>query len=510
VTVEAVVSPSVKSPGVYLSFDLKGGAGSPGTAPLRALILATKSTSGTITADTQLEKGVSVDDIKALLGTGTPGFLARKRLDEEYRLALVDVVSPAVNGSAVTATAAINFDGTITSAHTVRVWVAGRRIEFVWAAGESQQTIAERCRDKINAFGDEMPVTAAAAINGAGPSWDCTLSYRIGGPIGNDCRVYVQVIGGAGGTVAAPAGNTLASGAGEPDFATAITTIVGEEYDIILCCCSNADVQDGSASSNPGKVAADMALRSTGAEAKLQQQIVGATSTLTGIKTGTGNLNDEETQVPFCLEGQSLPSEWAGAEAGARLREHGINPAKNRIALAFRSTLYGPFNLSADRPTQTEKEDALNTGVSIVSFTDSGTAFPVRPITTYHKDTLANPDARVLDVTVPTGMFAVLKDLRVALPQEYPQKNLSANLEPGDDPPPPDVVEVRDVMAFVNQRMRFWIGQGVVRRDKWEADVAAGTFAGNVNASDESQLDLQVPYDIIKPLAKIGVNAKRA
>lgn len=252
----------------------------------------------------------------------------------------------------------------------------------------------------------------------------------------------------------------------------------------------------------------DIDTRKTGAEAKLQQQVIGATSSLSSLKTGTGAMNDEDSQVVYCLEGQSLPCEFGGAETGARLREESIDPAKNRIAMKYRAKLYGAYDLSGDKPTATEVEDALFTGITITTYTAANELRPSRPITTYHKDGSGNPDARVLDVSVPTGTYTVAKDLRIALPAEYPQKKLSKDLEPGDDPPPPDVVEVRDVKAFVRQRIRFWIGRGVVRRDKWDAAVADGSYALAVNPSDASQLDIVLPLTIVPPLAKFGVDVR--
>ena len=510
-SINPVVSPSVKSPGVYMSVNLKASAAAPGGAVMRALVMATKSTAGTITADTELKKSISYADAKTLLGTGTPGALGIKRLFEEYPLAMVDLVAPAENGAAVKASGAIVVDaGPPTAARTVRLYVAGRRIETVWAAGENNQTFSERCRDLINQYNENdeaLPVTAASAA-GVGTEFKCTCTFRIGGPIGNDCRVYVEVIGGAGGTVTAPAGNTLASGTGEPSFANAITTVAGEEYDLRLSACSNADAQDGTASSNPGRVKADIDLNKTGGDAKLQQQVVGATAALSAIKTGAGAMNDEEAEIVFCLNGQSLPFEWACAEGGARLREESIQPNKNRIGMKYRARLYGAYDMNADKPTTTEVEDALNTGVTIVTYTGSGEPRPSRPITTYHKDDASNPDARVLDVGIVTGCFTIAKDLRVALPLEYPDKLLSKNLEPGDDPPPPDVVEERDVKAFVNQRMRFWVSRGVARKDKWDEAVANGSFVAEVNPSDASQLDTEIPASIVRPLAKFGVHVK--
>src|SRR5687767_4013568 len=90
------VSPSVRSPGLALSVNLLAGTSSPGTAALRALIIACKSSAGTITEDTQLIEGLAgPDDVRTYLGPGVPGHLAAKAVFAELGLALCDLVAPA-------------------------------------------------------------------------------------------------------------------------------------------------------------------------------------------------------------------------------------------------------------------------------------------------------------------------------------------------------------------------------------------------------------------------------
>lgn len=501
-----VVAASVKTPGSYIRVDLKGTPPAPGTAPLRCLVIASKIAAGTITADTEIAEAVTRESVKTLLGTKAPGVFAIRRLFEEYPLALVDVVAPAEpDGTAATALIVANDASPVTADRVWRTTIAGRRVETVWAAGETDQVAAERHAAAINAVGDEMPVTATTAT---GTGWNLTLTFPLDGTIGNDVTVYSELIGGAGGALTDVATNLLTSGAGAPDLTNAIATIANKEYDIIVNVCGNAEAQAGDSSSLPGEVKTDINLRNTGLNAKLQQQIVGVTGALSDAKTGAGALNHDASQYVFCLEGQSLPWEFAGAEAGARLYAEGIRPNQNRIGRLYKARLYGAFDLTTDTPTAVEIEDALNTGLSIINYTASGELFPARPVTAYHKDALANPDARVLDVGITSGLYAVTKDLRIFLPQEFPEKSLSKDLEPGDDPPPPDVVEERDIKAAINSRMRFWIRRGVVQRAKWEASVADGSFSVLVNESDPTQADIVLPASIVRPLAKFGLDVR--
>lgn len=493
------VSPSVRTPGVSLVVNMKAGASSPGTAPKRALLIATKSTAGTITPDTQLVEAVAGEsDVQTYLGVGTPGHLASKRLFEEYGLALVDLVAPVEPaGSAATGTFTFT-GGPPTVAWTVTLWIAGRKIEFAWLVGETDTQAATKAAAAINALGRELPVTAGSAAGVA------TATFRIKGLIGNDCRIRATQTGGAGGTVTA-SGTNLAGGTLEPDLANVISLIAGKEYDIIVPCLSNTDVATASATSGPGKLKTDLNLRSSGFTAKLQQAVFGHSAALSAVKTGTAQHNFEYFEYAYCLQGESLPCEFAAAEAGARLRDEAIDPAVNRINKAYKARLFGAADLSQDEPTDTEIEDALQNGVTILTYTAAKELRPSRPITTYFKDASGNADDRVLDTSRVTGTFFVAKDLRVQLPREFEGAKLSRDLLPGEDEPPEGVTQEKDVKAFIDARVRFSISRGIVRKDLYEQALALGTFICKVDPSDPSQLDIVLPLTIVPPLAKFSL-----
>jgi phage tail sheath gpL-like len=498
-SIPLAVAASVKSPGLYLSINLLAGAVSPGSSTKRALLLASQSTSGTMTDDTEVSEAVAGPDaVKTLLGTGTPGHLAAKALFAEYGLAQVDVCSPAESTGSAAAEDITFASGPPTVSWTVTCHIAGREIEIEWTAGETDTQGADKLEAAINALGDDLPVTSA---NVAGV---LTVTSKLKGLIGNDIPIRVVATGGTGGTVTAGSG-LLNGGTLDADFTTALTTVKNKEYDYICSVVSNADAQDGSSTSNPGRVETHIQAYNTGRSAKLQQQIVGITGSLANAKTGTGNLNAGTSQYVFCLEGESLGAEFGGAECGARLREVGLDPAANRIALNYKATLYGAADLVADTPTDVEVEDALNYGVSICEYDAASKLRPARPITTYHKDSGGNADDRLLDTSRVDGIYAVSKDLRIALPQEFPNAKLSEDLEAADEFLPEGVVEVRDIRAFVNQRMRYWIRVGVVKLAEWVEAFTNGQFIVRVNPSDDSQCDIVLPAQIVPPLAKFSV-----
>jgi phage tail sheath gpL-like len=501
------VSPTVKTPGFYLTLNLLAGVSSPGTAPLRCLLMAPKSSAGTITADTQLERAVSgADAVKTLLGTGTPGHLTAVALFRAYGLALVDVISPAASAG-VTATGTITFDDTtpVTVAQTVTATIKGEEIVVTWLVGETDIQAATKLVTAINAATALLPVTAA---NGGGTLAAITLSAKIPGPWGNDVLYNCLLSDGTGGSVTPSSMTAQASGATEPSFATALSTVSNREYDFILACVSNADAQSSSTTSNPGRVKTHIDTYDSGAQAKLQQAVIGASGTLASTQTGAIGRNFGPMQYVLCVAGQSLGCEWAGWEVGRRLRLEVDDPAVNRIGEAI-DGLFGAYDLVGDKPTDTEVETALSNGISIINYDAQDDPFMVRPITTYSQDSVGNPDVRLLDVSGVSGTFAFAKDLRTSVPQNFAGAKISRDLADNDEPLPKGVVEERDIKAFITTRGNIFVSRGVLRRDLFNEAIEDGTLSVVVDDTDETQVNAFIPVAIVKPLAKIGTYVAR-
>lgn len=505
-TFPLAVAASVRSPGLALSVNLTASAASPGSAGLRGCIMASKGTGlGTITADTELVQGLAgPDDASTRLGAGTPGHLCAKALFAEYPLAQIDLVAPTEPaGNAATAT--VTFDDTtpVSSAQTVTLCALGREIQIVWQAAELDTAAATKLVAAVNAQTSDLPITAA---NGGGTLAVVTLTFKQKGTIGNDGLLYLTVVDGVGGSVVL-SGNMGSGTAGTTEcvLTTALTTISGREYDFIIPCLSNTDVALASATSGPGRVKTHMRALDQGFSAKLQQAIFGHTGALSGAKTGAAQHDAGEMQYIFFKSGQSLGCEFAGAEAGSRIRERLIDSASNRINTVYRATLYGARDLVANSLTEAEVEDALQSGVTPGTYTFVGEPRVSRPITTYFLDASGNPDNRILDVSRVDGVYDISKDLRSALPAQFPNCKLSADLTSGDDELPEGVVEVRDIKAFTISRLRFWQKRGVCRKDKLDAAIADGTLIVRVNPADDAQCDLVIPLSIVPPLAKFSL-----
>lgn len=504
-TYPVAVAPSVRSPGVATSVNLLAGVSSPGSGARRCLLIANKSSVGTITADTEVKEAVAGPDaVETFLGTGTPGHLAAIALFAEYPKALVDLVAPAVGaGNAATGTFTFDDSTAVTVAQLVTAKIAGREITYTWAAGVADTDAADDFKDAINAYPD-LPVTAT--VSGA----VVTLVPRFVGEWANDIKISIALSDGTGGAVTA-SGSAMASGTLAGSLATALATVSTRKYDIICDVSSgNADGGAASTTSSPGRLKTHIDTYDSGFNAKLQQAIRGQTGTISTVKTGTAQHNYGPMQYVFCQNALSLPCEFAGAEAGARLREEATDPNVNRIRMPYVASLIGPLDPVGDLLTEVEVEDLLQSGVTPVTFDTTGTMRPERPITTYFKDAAGNADGRLLDVGQVTGTYVVANDFATYLPQRFPKAKLSRDIAPTADPPPAGVVQEKHVRLAIANRGRFWVQQGVLKSDEWEASVAKdGDMICQVNATDSSQLDLVVPVHIVPPLAKFSLVVNR-
>ena len=513
---EVALAPSTRSPAVGVKVNFTKGAASPGSSRLRGLVIAVASSTGSLAgSDGTIKQAVSgADDFATYLGPASPGHLFAKALFVECPTAYLDLVT-ALAPTGNTATATVTFDDTspVTADRTVTVTIAGRPITITWRVGEDDITAATKLVAAANGQDQDLPVSAA---NGGGANPAVVFSFKQPGLAGNDVKIYLDVADGAGGSIAlsGTASDHMTGGTTEATLTNALLAVSDTTYDYIALLTSNADVGSASATSGPGKVKTQLRAKGDGANARLQQAIFGATGTTTLVKTGTAARNYERLQTTYCQFGQSLPAEWQGAEMGARMREVAINPVKNRIKMVYRATLYGARDRVNDTLTAAEEEDLLFAGVSPVGYSSAGDPLPLRPITEYFKDGSGNADDRVLDTSRVDGIFAVVNDLAVALPQEYAGQNISPDLPNGEEELPPDTTEIGEVKEFVIQRLFYWArkrGVLLVNRvlEAIGTPEAPGGLIVEIDPTDPSQVDLVVPMKTTPPLAKFSLVANQ-
>ena len=503
------VAASVRSPGFYLAVNLLAGVTSPAGGAKRCLLLGTISSAGDLTADTEIRTSIrGADAAETGFGSGMPAHLAAKALFKEYPLAQVDIagVAPPAGVSA-----AGTFTFTVTPPVTVAVVfnfrIAGRYKQISWNPGESVTVVAAKVATYYTSIQNDLPCTVTSALGVV------TVTAKEEGTWGND--IEISVTRDAGGlpldAVCAASGARLTGGTLVSATATALAAVAGIEYDYILNVVGgNTDTDTAAATSQPALVKAHINTYNTGASAKLQQAVFGVTGTLAAAKTWSAYINEPTVQFKLLRGGLSLPAEVGGAEVGRRMRMESADPTVNANGEAYRATLYPPTNLVTGALTESEREDAYQSGVDPMVYDASGSLIVDRPITTHFKDTNGNADDRALDVAVPTGTYAFAKRIRAALPQEFKGAKLSADLVEGDDPLPPGTVECREIKEFVIGEARAFVAKGWFDQTFINAAIDNDEFIARVNPDDRHQCDLIIPTRVSAAYLKTSavVNAQ--
>jgi phage tail sheath gpL-like len=471
--------------------------------------MATQSSAGDLTDDTEVREGGGPDSAATAFGAGTVGHQAAVLLYQEHATATVDFISP--TAGAGTATADITFAGAPTSNNTVDCRVHGVTFEVTWLVGESADDLKTKV---INAIVQRTNSLAATASSGG--AGIVQIDSKVDGNIGNDIIVSFTLRDGTTGTETVNATTTvttnLATGSSDPDFTTALSNIEGREYHYILLCLSNTDAANVASSNNIDKTVTHIDSLNTGLNAKLQQFIVGYTGTLALANASTVHANSannkEYGEFLLCISGEGLPGALGGRECGGRLAAVSVDPAANRIGELL-DGYTGAFDKIADKPTAAESESALGNGVSLVSYSAQDSELLVRAVTTHSQDTGGGSDTRLLDVQNVDAAYIVSRDIRDNLPLQFPQAKIVADVAEGDDPPPQGVVQPRDIKAWIISRLRFWQNEAVVQQEALDDAIENGTIIVQVNASDATQVDIVMPFEIVQPLAKFGVTAQR-
>lgn len=491
------MSSSVKTPGFYLRVNLLAAAANVGGSPVRALLIAHKLTTGNMTPDTEVRTVYGPDDVATALGTGAPGHLAAIVAFRRYGLLQLDLLAPtAPTGVAATLTVTIASTPT-TGTQSFDIDIAGRIVNADWFVGEALAVFRARVIAAINSVNPRAWI--AAVGGGAG---DVTVTALGPGTWGNDIKV--RILRTQGVDVTFTGSGNLATGTGEMNITTALGSVNATEYFGIGLITSNADYAVTTASSNCARLVAHIVTYNNGLDALLQFAFAAYTGTIATAKSGAVARNSEWAAHAYLQNARSLPAELVGSELGDAINWYNVRPNYNRINNQH-PDLIGSFDRTGDKLTPPEREDLLNNGVSPLDFVAKGsTIYLVDPITTYCVDTGGNPDFRCFYQSDAFGVMAIAADLRTALPQQYANASISPDLPDGANSLPDGVTEIRDVKSTVLTRLRAWVPKGVANGVHLEQMISNGSVIVEIDATDESQVNIFYPAKIVKPLAKFS------
>ena len=501
--------PNNPVPGLALTVDLLASPTSPGTGTLSALIVAPQNTTGgNMTEDTETRDVFTVSETEAAMGVGSLGALTHQVILANDPNAKVTLLSPTKSAGS-TATGTITFAGTLTTDKELTIFVNGQPAAMTWAVGETPDDAVTKAVATINEKARLIHCLAADNV----PVGEVGLTANAPGPTGNDIRIRIVEKGGAGGTVvvngAGLTGN-LTGGTTEPDFTTALQTVQGQAFTLIGLATSNADAQASGSSTNPARLENHIDSLDQGLLAKLQYGVVASTGSDAASKTGATARNSEVMTHVQARNAESLPCEMMAAEIGDFMRRLRTDRNPNRTLTKYKG-VRGSADIVADNPTEAEAADLLNNGVSACGYNAVGDLVQLRPVTMRSVDDFGNPDKRVFDSNEVLALYGYAAGLRTTLQQTYQgegdnKPKIARDRKAGDKRLPKNVVEERDLRAtIISETVGFWVPEGVIDGEQFEQAVADGTLKVEVNATDETQVDIFVPAKALKVLAKIGL-----
>jgi phage tail sheath gpL-like len=507
-TIPKAVSPSVLTPGVYMIVDLLAGLSAPGNGVLRMALLCPKASTGDLTNDTEVRAGAGETSAGVAYGIGAIGHIAAKLIYAAFPQAQIDFVAPAPGATA--ADLDVTFAGVPDSDSVVDVDISGRQFEVVWPAADTADEFKAIMNAAIAARTANLPL--AASSGGTGIS---TLTGKVLGNISNDIKVKMALRSQTG-TETINSGTSidtaLSGGTTDPDFTNALAAIQGKEYHFILPCLSNEDVLNVATSNNVDLVYNHIASLNHGRNCKLQTFVVGCTGALASAIATTPSSNScnnaEFGELIECINGRSLPCEFAAREVGGWLAALSLDPAANRIGELFDGCA-GSADKIADQPEDAETESALGNGVSLIGYTPQESEFLIRAVTTHSQDAVGGADRRLLDCQNVHASYIVSRDLRDNIALAFPNAKIQKDTKPGEEDPPPGVTEERDIKGWVLSRLIAWADQGVINRPALLAAAADGTLIVEVDDTDPTQVNIVTPHKIIQPLAKFGIVSQR-
>lgn len=457
---------NLRVPGNYLEVDPSLAERGVGAFPFRALILAQKTSAGTLAPST-VERITSAEQASALAG---PGSIASRMAAAWFALnrsTELDLVVLADAGGSVPNVISLQFGGA-PAAGGLAVYVGGDRY-FIDVSG-ALTVSATTLRDAINA-NPEAPVVAS--VN-PGLLTAVLLTAKNAGEVGNTIDVRVAHLDGE----EIPSGLTVTItntgvGAGNPAVTAALAAISGVQYDVIAHPYTDA--------SNLTLIETELAARATAMQAIPGHAFTGATGSQ-GVLAALGNGRNSPNSTIVGFESfPGVPCERAAQIAGLVAFHGSIDPARPFQTLAL--TGFAPK--VEDRFTLDERNLLLFDGIATTVSDRAGTTRIERLITTFQTNAAGAPSAAYLDVNIRLLLSFYRKSLAARLALRFPRHKLADDDVRNPPAPGSNIVTPSVFMAEVASHYQELVELGVCEDvDGFVANSTAARNGGDANRID--------------------------
>ena len=397
----------------------------------------------------------------------------------------------------VPSTAHLTVTAAATSAGTLPIYVAGRKVQIAVAAGEPVATTAKNIELAINAD-PSMPVTALVGVAGA-----VDFTNKLKGVEGNEIDIRLAY-GGAlaaeqvpvGLTITMPVGGKMTGGSGTIDLSAALLNLGDEIYEYVA-----TGFTDSNALSDLELEYGFTDVGRWGWMRQLYGHIFGCYKGALSALLALGPTQNSGVVSVMGVEANSPTPSWAWAAAYAAKAARALlnDPARPLQTLALEGCLPAPKH---QRFTKAQCNQLSGVGIATQGVNDDGIPAILRESTTYQKNVYGQGDDAYELVPTLATLAALFRSQRFAITSKYPRHKLA------DD------------------GTRFGAGQAIVTPNIIKAELVAqyrqDEFLGRVenarafkqnliverDANDPNRVNVLYPPDLINQLRIFAVLAQ--
>lgn len=510
---------SRKTPGVYLGVVLGGSSTSPGTAPIKILLMGNKMgtavsgaspiialPAGTIAAATP-QVLYSESDAAAYFGHGSEVHVMARAVFQQYPDATVYGIAVAEGGGAY-ADVVCTFATTASADFSIRIRACGLVQDVPIASGTTAANIALAVAAQIN-VNTWLPYYAQTSAGAL------TVTAKCNGPRGNDLAILLSFVNSAGvetlittSSTASPGATTgqmsggAASGnlyrfAGDTtpdDFTNALSAITPTRYQRIVGACTDA--------TNIGRIASHVASQAAITSQKREQAICATLDTAGNATTLATGVNAARVQIAWHYNSLVPACMVAAQVCAARVIGDSItgvvnalpgeatDPDANLTGVQL-ATIPMQFNVD-DQPTDTEIETAYNNGYVPITASNARAGYGVLSMSITSLSLVSGlQNYSVLYTNYVTVCDYVADGEQANLAVRYAGFKLGSNDANGDPPKAPLVTTPQQIRAGVLGDLKGYEQQGIIR----DVDANAELLVVEANALVPGRVDMSIPVE---------------
>jgi phage tail sheath gpL-like len=402
---------SILVPGVYVTPDSSRAVEGALVGPTKALIIAQKTSDGTLAAET-FTQVFSAADLQAKGGIGSQAdemgqyWFANNVANQVYVVLLDDEVASTAGTQTLTIT------GTATAAGTIYLYINGEQIQVGVSSGDTATVIGDAI---VTAVGSAT-TDAAYPVTSSNTTGTVTFTAKNKGTVGNsiDIRLNLnpteELPAGVTGVVA-----TGVSGATDPDIDDAIAAVPDDKINWWVSPFTDA--------SNLGKLTTELDRR-WGTLVQLDgQAVVSVEGSSSAVVTIGDTYNNEYLNIMDAgLNSPMPPYLWAAAAAGQITFSADADPARPFTTLELVGVI---GDTDTDKRNFNERNSILTSGVSTHVIGDDGTVRIERMVSTYKTNQSGATDTAWRNTNTATNISFQRESLINMVNIEFPRHKLA-------------------------------------------------------------------------------------